>query len=579
MRPIRARVQITALIRTWLLLDFFGDSRRAGDGQGSSLTTTIMWQSLLAFVFAMLLYPDVPAIPFAAANLCLSTLLIGIGSLGDEERPLRQAADATLLAGAPVSSTSIVLARAGHASFQLVLVTTGMALPPAILLAHLTGEWLQAIGYILAACACTGLTNATLATFRALLARIFGVARATLAMGTVKAGLLGAGFVLFALALRQLTGTADSLPIGRLGAELLPPYHAARLLADPTGESWRLLPWAGLTLLLLIATVSLLTANTPTRNRISARQPLLRLLAKISGRGPRLGIAEFVAISMWRSPGFRARVLPLLGLPAGMVFLTLGAEGGKNDFVLVCLLLQLPAIYLPFLIAFLPRADQANTGWVFGHAPGLSRDLVSDATWRALTTHVLVPTYGLALILVTSFGPNHLDRAAAALFAFGLAVLAAERMAQLDRVPFTDSREEDRGLEMGNLMTGALFLGALGTGFGAGLPPWARWPVALIVLTFAGQRLLRLPVPDPSLTLTSTETDTQSAGPAHAHVSGQAGDAGAADEKPHTATNDDLEEQLPPRPTPTISRELRAVAVLFVVLCALPWLAGSVFAA
>ncbi|MGK0264164.1 MAG: hypothetical protein ACI8UD_002821 [Planctomycetota bacterium] len=40
-----------------------------------------------------------------------------------------------------------------------------------------------------------------------------------------------------------------------------------------------------------------------------------------------------------------------------------------------------------------------------------------------------------------------------------------------------------------------------------------------------------------------------------------------------------MEEQLPARPTPTIGRELRAVAVLFVVLCALPWLAGSMFAA
>ena len=52
-----------------------------------------------------------------------------------------------------------------------------MALPPAILLAHLTGEWLQAIGYIASACICTGLANAGLATFRSLLARVVGVAR------------------------------------------------------------------------------------------------------------------------------------------------------------------------------------------------------------------------------------------------------------------------------------------------------------------------------------------------------------------------------------------------------------------
>lgn len=562
MRPIRSRVQIAALIRTWLLLDFFGDSRRAGDGQGSSLTTTIMWQSLLAFVFAMLLYPDTALIPFVAANLCLSTLLIGVGSLGDEERPVRQAADATLLAGAPVSATSIVLARSGHAAFQLVLVTTGMALPPAVLLGHLTGEWLLSIGYVLSACACSALANGSLATLRSLLAKILGVARATLMMGTMRAVLLGGGFVLFALSLRQLSETADALPIGRVGAELLPPYHAARLLADPGAECWRLLPWAGLAAMLLFTTIALLATEPPTRNRISQRQPLLRLLAKISGRGPRLGIAEFVAISMWRSPGFRARVLPLLGLPAGMVFLTLGGDDANNDFVLVCLLLQLPAIYLPFLIAFLPRADQADTGWVFAHAPGLSRDLVSDATWRALCTHVLVPTYGLALVLVTGFGPDRFDRAAAATFAFGMAVLAAELMARIDRVPFTDNREEDRGLELGGLMGSALVLAGLGTAFGAALPPVLRWPIALVVLTLAGLRLKRLPVPDPSLTLQSTEQ----------------GAAQPAAHEPETPAEPDPADDAPtPAAQPSIARELRAVAVLFAVLCVLPWLAGSVF--
>ena len=130
----RVSVQVAALIRAWLLLDFFGDARRSGEDTGSSLTTTIMWQSLLAFLFAMLLYPEVPPVPFAAANLCLSTLLIGVGALGDEQRPTRLAADATLLAGAPVSSAAVVLARSGHAAFHLALVTTGMAISPAILL-------------------------------------------------------------------------------------------------------------------------------------------------------------------------------------------------------------------------------------------------------------------------------------------------------------------------------------------------------------------------------------------------------------------------------------------------------------
>ena len=81
------RTQIATLVQAWLLLDFFGDARRSGTDSGSSLTTTIMWQALLAFGFAILLYPDVPPVPFAAANLCLSTLLVGVGSLGARGPP------------------------------------------------------------------------------------------------------------------------------------------------------------------------------------------------------------------------------------------------------------------------------------------------------------------------------------------------------------------------------------------------------------------------------------------------------------------------------------------------------------
>lgn len=557
MTAARARVQVAALIRAWVLLDFFGDARRSGEGHGSSLTTTIMWQSLLAFGFSVLLYPDVPPVAFAAANLSLSTLLMGVGSLGDEQRPLRRAADECLLAGAPVSRISVVLARSGHAAFHLVLVTAGMAISPAILLGHLTGSTLAAFGYVAAACACAGLASGALATLRALCASTIGDARATLLMGTVKAALLGGGFVLFALSLRQLDGSADDLPVGRLGAELLPMYHAARLLQAPGVEAWRLIPWGALALAMLLTNAGLRARRAPERRRAGDRRPLARLLATMTGGGPARGVAEFVAAQMWRSPGFRARVLPLLGLPAGMVVLSLGDSGGETSYSLLCLLLMLPAIYLPFLIAFLPRADQAGTGWVFAHAPSLTRGLVSRATWRALTTHVLVPTYALALCLVVAFGPARLERAAAAVFAFAVAVLAAEQMTRIDRVPFTDDREEDRGLDLGVLMTGALALGLAGAAFGGMLPHALRWPVALLVLASAARRLLRAPAADRTDALALDLEEPVASGAAQPDVN---------------------EEGLPQRPEPTIRRELRAVAVLYVVLAVLPWLAGAAFA-
>ncbi|MEZ6038218.1 MAG: hypothetical protein R3F29_12110 [Planctomycetota bacterium] len=558
MTRVRPRAQIGALMHAWLLLDFFGDARRAGGG-GSGLTTTIMWQALLALIFAALLYPDVPPIPFAAANLCLSTLLVGIGSLADDERPLRRAADDAMLATSPVTRTTAVLARATHATFHLLLVTTGMALPPAILLAHLRGDPLQAVGYVAAAGACSALASGGLATMRSVLARLLGGARATLLMGSMKALLLGAGFVLFALGLQRLGKDADALPIGRLGAELLPPYHAARLLWAPVAESWRLLPWLGLAALMLAVTVMLSRAATPSRVQVGRGGPLRQLLRALAGRGPRLAVADFVAISMWRSAGFRARVLPLLGLPAGMVFLTM--RDGQHGYVMVCLLLQLPAIYLPFLIAFLPRADQADTGWIFRHAPGLDLETVRDATWRALVTHVLLPVHAVAVALLLAVGPERGDRAAAAIFALGLAALAARPMVgRMTRVPFSVDQEEDQGLEMGALMAGALVLGGLGTLFGGLVPAPMRWPVAVATLAVAVLTLRRRPVASgPSIGLAEApeKVGEPNANPA----------ATTANEQPTAAA-------MPP----AVGRELRAVWVLYAVLSVLPWLIGSAFA-
>jgi len=561
MNAPRARVQITSLVRAWLLLDFFGDARRSGNQQGSSLTTTIMWQALVALVFAALLYPDVAPVPFVAANLCLSTLLIGIAALGDEERPLRRAADDGLIATSPMSRTAVVIARSAHAAFHLVLLTCGMALPPAILHAYLRGDALQGLGYVAAAIACSGLAMALLATLRLAFERLVGGARTALLMGSVKAVLLGGGFVLFALGLRTLQATADALPIGRGGAELLPMYHAARWLAEPSAESWRVLVWLAVGAALLLASVALQRTASSRRTRASTGGPLRGLVRRLADRGPRLGIAEFVATSMWRSAGFRARVLPLLGLPAGMVFLTIGAER-DNDFVFLCLLLQLPAIYLPFLIAFLPRADHAGTGWVFAHAPGIDLRTVQDATWRALVTHVLVPVHVVALVLMVAVGPDRLDRAAASLFAFALAVLASERMARtIDRVPFTDDREADRGLELGALMAGALVLGALGTAFGGWLPPLLRWPAAALALVLAALQLRRRPA-------AATDAPVSFAG-----------------QQPEPAAEATIDRQQEPPQVPSsqatthaIRGELRAIAVLYGVLSLLPWMIGAAFA-
>ena len=48
------RRAVTALVHAWLVLDFFGDSRRTGHG-GSTLTTAACTNSFLGLVLAALL--------------------------------------------------------------------------------------------------------------------------------------------------------------------------------------------------------------------------------------------------------------------------------------------------------------------------------------------------------------------------------------------------------------------------------------------------------------------------------------------------------------------------------------------
>ncbi|MBL8725597.1 MAG: hypothetical protein JNK49_16265 [Planctomycetes bacterium] len=549
--------QLRALVANWLLLDFFGDARRHG-GNGSTLTTTIFTQSFLAFVVAALLYPETPPVPFAAANLCLSTLLVAIGALGEPEPANRQRADAVLLGTAPLPRAVLALARAAHGVFHLGLVTLGMALPPAILLGFLTGSLWRTAAYLVLAVVCSGLAAGSLAVALRAAARGLGTLRAELLAGTAKALLLGGGVVLFALGMQRLQQNADALPLGRTGANWLWPYHAAQWLATPEAV-WRLLPLAATAAVLWLAATAL-GEPADTGRRVRARHSVLQqLLVRLAGHGPRLAVAAFTATAMWRSPGFRARVLPLLGLPAGMAFLSLRGQPEGAGSVALSVLLQLPAIYLPFLIAFLPRADQPEAAWVFEQSPHLSPALVRDAVWRALVSHVLVPVHAAAALWLLAMGPGRSDALAASAFALGLGILIVPAMLRpIDGVPFTQARAEDTTLDLGGLFAFALLLGAAGAAFGLWLPGgWPRWAVAAVALTGAGFRLaarrpgpapLRpaatgTPEPQPELDQAPTQTDPAPVDPASAARTG-------------------------------LQRELRAIATLYLACSILPTLVG-----
>jgi len=555
--------KVLTLVHAWLVLDFFGDARRAGSGNSSSLTSTIFTQSFLGLVFAALLYPETPPVAFAAANLCLSTVLVTIGALGDESRPWRIAANEHLLRTSPLPDLTATIARSAHAAFATSLVTVGMALPPAILLAHLQEDAWQAPAYVAAACVSSGIACGALGAAGRLLTQWTGAARTALWLGTAKAVLLGGGVVLFALCLPRLQGTAAALPFGSVLAWLTPPWHLARWLAAPSPEAWRLVLLAGVGGFLLL--VAALARQPAARQgaRVGRDGPLRRLLRRLTAPGPHRAVAEFVAIGVWRNAAFRARVLPLLGIPAATALLSAQAEVA-NGYALTSALLQLPAIYLPFLVAFLPRSDQPGTEWLFAHAPQLPIAAMHDAVWRALVTHVLLPVFAFATALVTMTDPTGLGALPAAAFAFGVAVVAARPAARaLAVIPFTAASDVESGPDLGALLGAALLLGGLGLAFGLWLPATLRWPAASLACAVAVWLLAR---PAPAAGPLIQERDAL----------GSPRDSDAPTQLHGSPTD---RESLRRKAPASLRGELRAIAWLMVILCGLPLTLGGLLAA
>jgi len=453
----------TTIVHAWLRMDFFGDSRR---DEGSALTSTIFSQSFFAFLLAALLYDtQVRVVPYTAANLSLSTLLVGIGALADPQAALRRRrADAALLHTAPLFRGTASFARACHGAFYVVLITTGMAIPPAIFAFRVGGDALWIVpAYLVHASVLAGICAGTIALVLRVVERTSGRGSALLLAGTLRALLLGGGFIAFALCLGILEGSTDDLPLGRVGAWCWPPYWSAKWLANP-GDWTALGILAGSSAILLLGNAMLSEVARPRARaaRPRARGPLTLIERRIAGRGPLLGATRFVATMLYRSAPFRARVLPLLGVPIAMTALAFVGDQGRGQLLLLGMTLQFPAIYLPFLIAFLPSAERASAGHVFATSPHASIELAREASLIALTTRILTPVQLLAALLATVGGIPLLTAASLGMFSWGAAVLLAQfQLAQLRVMPFTVSESEEEA-SIGTLLGFSLLVAVAG---------------------------------------------------------------------------------------------------------------------
>jgi len=155
-----------------------------------------------------------------------------------------------------------------------------------------------------------------------------------------------------------------------------------------------------------------------------------------------------------------------------MVLLSLwDIDDTRARALLLGMTLQFPAIFLPFLVTFLPRSDQENAGWIFWTSPHRDMRLYRTASLVALTTHVLLPiqlTACLALLIAGSWTlPEVLFATTMPLFSYALGIFVAEFCLQrLVTEPFTfDGGAEESATEFGGLMGIAIGLALIGGGF------------------------------------------------------------------------------------------------------------------
>jgi hypothetical protein len=168
-----------------------------------------------------------------------------------------------------------------------------------------------------------------------------------------------------------------------------------------------------------------------------------------------------------------------------MAFLALqdstASERGRQLFIAMGL--QFPAIYLPFLIAFLPRADQPDTEWLFEQSPAATVALAQRAAFVALCTHVLLPVHGLALATMLLAGIGAGFALPVAAFSLGAAMLAARgQVRSMEHLPFTQAGDADAGKDLSSPFASAILLSLLAAGFAVA---GAQLQAALAVATLA----------------------------------------------------------------------------------------------
>lgn len=357
--------QIAALLEAWMIQTIFGRTRSAGESGSGSLTPTVFSQGFFSWAFAAIAFEGSSPRAFLAGTMSFVVLLSTIALVGELDDERERPADRDLVRSGPIAARTFYLARFLRQGLVTLAYAGGLAIAPAVLSGFKTGDaFLVPLSFLVATCILSSSMSALLGASTRVVARVLGPDRASSFSSLVRATLLGGGFLAILVGLRAMLSGPQHFPGGRELLSVLPMTLAADAILTPGLVTFALALAFPLGVALLSGTTMTWSSRTTSPSR-RARSPLQSLLSLLIRDPRRLGVASFSLTMLARERSFRLRALPLLGLPAAAVVLALRADltPGKLSWLLA-LVHQLPLAYLPFLLWFMPYAEESRASWL-----------------------------------------------------------------------------------------------------------------------------------------------------------------------------------------------------------------------
>ncbi len=543
-----------ALFHHCLRFDLF----QGGGGEGSArIYGGALMASLLTTLLCVFLADQEPAMAIAVL-FCGTGVLGFFGILSEVGAAFLDPRDADLLRALPVRGSTYLGARLATLAVIIAIRTASFGVVPAVVLSlGARGPWYGALSYLATLYLMfIALAGCAVLLFLAL-QKVFDPTwiREVLVWVQVLIYVVGTGGWLIvwnsdlAERLRKLTLIDwPGLPTNWFASLHLflaygdsPQGRHLVFLVGTLGAVAGLLFWLGRDYLDTLAELNKPSQRTRPPSQSLACRLFERILVPASQRaGFHLGRRL-----LRRERTFRLQTYPLLAYP--LLFLYLG-RNSENPELFAILFSHLSALYLPLVSLFLQFSDTPEASWVLDlHGMQRPADLWAGAR-KALVFGVVLPLGVLVTGLLCWIQGPFLGLSSG-VFAMAVAALVAASGSVSSRPPFAERfhgalhREDAMGRAYAMFFTVA----ALGAAQIALLnkQPGALPLLAFLAVIFVGWRL-RQPTPDP--------------GPDDAPELTPAMTEAAATNEPFSVT---------------LRRELRGLAVLYVVLAGFGWMVGS----